>query len=891
MASKWHTKNLKEIFTELSSNEQGLNSGQVVLNREKYGPNVLPEAKTDGLLKIFLRQFQSPLIYILAAAGVVILFMNERTDAAIIFFILVFNSIIGTLQEGKAQNALNSLKHMVETKASVLRAALEEIIPDTEVVAGDILVLHEGDKVAADSRVISANNLTVAEAALTGESEPVYKTNEVLNVVNLPTAEQKNMLFKGTNIVAGTGTAVAVLTGSNTVIGKISERLATIESIDPIKRDISKLSRVIIIITVSICSVIFLAGLAAGNSAKQMFATVISLSVSIIPEGLPVVLTLVLATGVWRMSKSNVLVKKLQAVESLGQATVIAVDKTGTITKNELTVTKVYVDNKIYDVEGSGYEPKGRILLNGAVVGQEATGISRVAKSAASCSGAYVAYLPEKKIWQVSGDPTEAALITFAEKLGFNKEKLQSENPQIAEIPFAYKTKYHAVLNKAGTQSILSVVGAPESVLALCTSIRQEKKNIHLSENEKRELEDVIRNFSQQGLRVLAIAGKSLESPNLKTEELRGLNFIGFIGMKDVLRPESTEALTRAKAAGIKVVMITGDHKLTAQAIATEAGIYTDNSRVIEGVDIEKMNQVELSKIISEASVFARVTPEHKLRIIEAYKSNGEIIAMTGDGVNDAPSLVAADLGVAMGKIGTEVAKEAADIILLDDNFGNIITAVEEGRSIYKTIKKVILYLFSTGLGEVAVIAGAIFMGLPLPLLPAHIIWLNFVTDGFLTVALGMEPKEEGLLQEREKTKNSFIDRAMGIRMALMALTMGAGSLWVFTQYAGGSQVKAWTMTMTTLAVVQWFNAWNCRSDKKSIFQVSFWSNKYLIAATATVIALQLLAVYNPLLQKLLKTTALTFTEWLIALAVASSVIVIEELRKTIARSSRFRRA
>ncbi len=882
--SIWHTKSVDEIIKYYESSMLGLSAKQIEKQKQKYGTNTLPQKKPDSLWLIFLRQFQSSLIYILVAAGILILFIGDETDAAIIFVLLAFNAIVGTIQEGKARDTLASLKKLVETKATVLRDSVEEIIPDTEVVVGDILVLHEGDKIPADARVINTHNLIVDEASLTGESHPVYKMPEILDNEKLPTAEQKNMLFKGTNIVSGSGLAIVVAIGVNTIIGDISLEISTIESEDPIKREIRKLSKVIIYITIGICTFLFVAGLISGKSVVEMFTTVVSLSVSIIPEGLPIVLTLVLATGVWRMSKKNALVKKLQAVESLGQAQIIAVDKTGTITKNELTVREFYTDGNLYEVTGDGYEPKGQILLNGTAIDTTHTAPNLMARISALCNSAHVAFSEEKKIWQVAGDPTEAALIVFAEKLGQTKSKIETDSPVVGELPFSYQTKFHATMHKSKHGNDLEILGAPEVLMHLSTSILAGDKSRHMAKNIVAELEEVIARMSSKGLRVIGVATKNSKESELTQDHVKDLTFVGLIGMKDVLRPEVKESLERAHEAGIKVVMITGDHKLTGQALAQEAGIYKPGDMVLTGEEINGMGDATLSSALDKTTVFARVTPAHKLRIIRAYKARGEIIAMTGDGVNDAPPLVAADLGVAMGKIGTEVAKEAADIVLLDDNFGSIVSAVEEGRNIYKTIKKVILFLFSTSLGEVLTITISIFLGFPLPVLASQIIWLNFVTDGFLDVSLGMEPKEPGLLHEPIQKQNSFVDWLMAKRMVVMALPMAIGTLWLFSKYMHGDQTKSWTIALTVLAVYQWFNAWNCRSEKESLFSMSPFRNKYLVAATMVVIGLHLLAVYHPFFQGFLRTTALNLNEWIIIVVLASSVLWIEEIRKLLSR-------
>lgn len=889
----WHSKTLPEVFQALHSSEYGLNKTEISSRLQEYGPNKLPEAKADNSVIVFFRQFKSPLIYILLGASLIVLGMREIVDSLIILAILIFNAIVGTIQEGKAQNTLLAIKKFVETKTMVLREGKETIISDSEVVPGDIIILQEGEKVPADARIITATNLKIDEAPFTGEFEPVHKIADVIlnQDLILPVSEQKNMIFKGTNILAGSGKAIVVATGSETVIGKISKEIVTIDSEIPMKTNIRYLSRLIIITVAGISLLLFLLGISSGKPVKEMFTTVVSLSVSIIPEGLPIVITLVLATGVWRMSKHNALVKRLQAVEALGQAQVIAVDKTGTITKNEMVVQKVYLPasssgeilvktesslmkqiDKMFEIGGIGYDPKGETRFGQNVVDPvNHPELLLVGKIAAFCSNTRVMFLEKENIWHVAGDPTEAAMLVFAQKLGFHKDDLERELPLISEIPFDYKLKYHATIHKNNNLGFLSVVGAPEVIMELCK----------MSKTEKQKLESVFLSMLQEGFRIIALAWSSDVTGRLVSGKINQLTFAGFLGMKDALRPEVSNAVRKAVSAGIRVVMVTGDHKITAKALAEEAGIYHKDDIILTGQDIDSFSDSELSKKLSNTSVFARVTPEHKLRIIEAYKARGEIVAMTGDGINDVPSLVAADLGVAMGKIGTEVAKEASDIVLLDDNFGSIISAVEEGRNIYKTIKKVILYLFSTSWGETLTIVGALLLGYPLPLLPAQIIWLNFVTDGFLDVALAMEPKEEGLLRANfKRPQKYFVDRLMVQRMFIMAIPMMIGTLFLFKGYLGPDLAKAWTIVLTTLAVFQWFNAWNCRHESKSIFQTNPFSNKFLVEATFIVIFLQLLVVYNSFFQKFLHTVPLNLSEWLIIISVASSVVLFEEIRK-----------
>lgn len=886
MENQWHLLSQEQIFEKLNTSSQGLSADEVKNRIKQYGQNPLPEKKPTPLIRIFIGQFNSPLIYILLAASVITFAMGEAADAYIIFAVLVFNAIVGTVQEGKAQNTLAALKNFVETKATVLRGGVEFIVSDREVVPGDIIDLDEGEKVPADARVINSQSLKADESSLTGESEPVYKISDAMAADAVPAANQRNMLYKGTHIVAGNGRAVAVSTGSATVIGKIAGEISSIDTEIPLKANIRNLSRAIIVAVGVICTTLFIIGILSGESARTMFATVVSLAVSIIPEGLPIVMTLVLATGVWRMSKRNALVKKLQAVEALGQARVIAVDKTGTITKNELVVRQVWTAGKLFDIAGTGYEPTGDIIFNNtAIDAANHPELLVVGKDVALCASARLSFSEVEKRWNIAGDPTEAAMVVFAKKVGFHKDDLLNESPAVFEMPFDYKLKYRAVANSIEGKMFLTAIGAPEVIIGLSKKIMDSDGVRELTEGDGEMLEKTVIEMSGRGLRIVAIGTNENVLGEAGPQSVSDLTLVGFLGMKDVLRPEVKDAMDRAREAGIRVVMITGDYKVTARAIAREADIYSDGDDILTGADIDTLTDLELSDRLARTTVFARVTPEHKLKIINAFKERGEIIAMTGDGVNDAPSLVAADLGVAMGTIGTEVAKEAADIVLLDDNFGSIISAIEEGRNIYKTIKKVILYLFSTSLGEVLVISVALVIGLPLPLLASQIIWLNFVTDGFLTVALPAEPKEQGLLSGTfEHPKKYLVDKLMLQRMITMAIPMMIGTLFLFSRYADTNIEKAWTISLTTLAVFQWFNAWNCRSDSKSIFQLNPFSNMFLVGATFAVVILQILAVYTPVLQKILHTVPLESSDWLVIIPVALSIVVVEEIRKLFVR-------
>ncbi|HBB44487.1 MAG: Cation-transporting P-type ATPase [Parcubacteria group bacterium GW2011_GWA1_44_13] len=882
----WHTQSVEEVFSMLGTDGGGLSANEAEIRLKKYGENKLPETKPDSLALVFLRQFESPLIYVLIAAGGIVLMLGEAIDAGVIFAVLFINAIIGSVQEGRAQNTLASLKKFVETRATVLRDGREVIIPDTGLVPGDIIVVQEGERVPADARLISIRNLRISEAALTGESTPVRKTTDTPTWEELAVSERRNMIFRGTHITTGTGRAIVVGTGLNTEIGVIAKEIVSISSDVPLKIEIGRLARLIIFITMFIASALFTVGIMAGKGVTEMFLTVVTLSVSVIPEGLPIVLTIVLATGVWRMGKRNALVKKMHAVEALGQVDILAVDKTGTLTRNEMVVQKIYTNGKFFKVGGVGYEPHGEIILSGAEVEvANHTELLLLGKISSLCANARVLWSEETNQWNVSGDPTEAAMLVLSQKLGFHKDVLENESPIISEMPFDYNLKYHAVLNREGDTNVLSLAGAPEIILDFCNTIYIGGEAVNLSEKMRSEIESVLLEMSKEGLRVIALAtfrGAS-DLPNTTTPP--HATFVGFLGMHDALRVEVASTVMRAREAGVRTVMITGDHRATAESIATEAGIFKEGDKILTGRELDIMSPEELASAIKNVSVFARVTPEHKIKIIRAYKSAGNIVAMTGDGVNDAPSLSAADLGVSMGVIGTEVAKSASDIVLLDDNLNSIISAIEEGRSIYKTIKKVILYLFSTSAGEVLTITGAILLGYMVPILPAQIIWLNFVTDGFLDVSLAMEPKEKDiLLEKRSKESRRLVDRLMYTRIIIMASVMAVGTLYLFGDYAYGEPAKAWTISLTLLAVFQWFNAVNCRSHKLSIFQMNPFSNLYLLGALVIVVLLQMFALYTSLGQKLLHTVPLSPSEWGTIFAIASSIIVVEEIRKFIHR-------
>ncbi|MBI4600296.1 HAD-IC family P-type ATPase [Candidatus Uhrbacteria bacterium] len=885
MAS-WHTLSQKLLCQELETNlSSGLSSREAERRLRTYGVNALPEEKTEPLFMIFARQFASPLILVLFASAAVLFFLNHAGDAVIIFFVLLFNASIGTIHEGRSNQALRALKNFVRTTAQVLRDGRVDIVADTNLVPGDVILLTEGERVPADARIIESNGLRADESSLTGESIPVDKEDRPLKKIRASLPEQINMVFKGTTIVGGGGRAIVVKTGRSTEIGKVGTSISGLKGEIPLQKELGSLSRAILIGAAGIGALLLVLGLSSGMSPVEIFTVIVTLSVSVIPEGLPIVITLVLANGVWRMARRNALVKKLQAVETLGQAQVIAVDKTGTLTKNEMIVRSFFVNDAWFDISGTGYEPSGTLnRRDGSSVDPSADdGIRTLNRIAALTSNASVALDEKTNAWTVRGDPTEAAIAVLAKKIGLPREALEHGTPRVAELPFHYKEKYHATLHHGNNRYFINVAGAPEMILDRSQSIYEHKKIAALTDAKREHIEEEMRRASQQGLRVICFA--FFQAPGnpltlLEPTHITNLTFVGFYCLEDSLREEVHESVATAQSAGIRVVMLTGDHKTTAEAIATQAGIYHEGDRILTGDDIEGMTADELARALEKTTVFSRVTPDHKLKIIQGYKARNEIVAMTGDGVNDAPALVAADLGIGMGKIGTDVAKEASDIILLDDNFASIVSAVEEGRAIYRTTRKVILFLLGTNIGEIALIASSFFVDIPLPLLPAQIIWLNLVTDSFLDVSLGMEPKERGLLSGAFTRGRSLIDRSMIPRMMTMSLPAAAGALILFSLTFQDDIARAGTLTLTTIAIAQWFNAWNCRSERTSLFRANPFSNRYLVGALGIVGALQLAAVYAPPLQAVLHTVPLTAGDWLVCIGVASSVIVAEELRK-----------
>jgi P-type Ca2+ transporter type 2C len=887
---EWYRYEPQKIFEIFSVTNKGLKKQQVKHNLEKFGKNILVDSKARNYFEIFISQFKNPLIHILILSSVVVWFLGHHLDSIIVASIVILNSIIGTIQEGKAEDTLIALKNYIKSYATVIRDGKEKIIDDTELVPGDLILLKDGGAVPADARLISTNSLKVNQSILTGESELVLKTSEQIVATNLQIADQQNMIFRGSYVVSGLATAIVIDTGTNTVIGKISEKLKEIKIDVPLKKKIDELSNLIVSIVSITAIVIFIFGTFAKIPFTELFLTIVAVTVASIPEALPVAVTLILTAGVWRMSQKNVLVKKLQSVEALGQATVIAVDKTGTITKNQMMVGKVFVNNRFIEITGSGYDQIGNFIENGQIIEklEKDKDLDLIAKTSVFTATADLKYKTTEKEWVLErGDPTEASLLVLGKKYGYLKDQLENNFPKILEIPFDFNTKHHTTINLIDGKNILFTAGSPEIILQKCKYIWQKGRSIKMSELDLKKLETTIFDMTSEGYRVLALAINQKPPEKLINNNLPDLTFLGFVGIIDSIREEVYDSVNKVRAANIKVVMITGDHAKTAESIARKVGIFKEGDIVLTGAEIDSLSDESIITTLDKVTVFARVTPDHKMKIIDLFKKRGDVIAMTGDGINDALSLTEADLGISMGKGGTEVARQASDIILLDDNFGNIVEAAEEGRNIYWTIKKTILFLLSTNLGALIIIVFSVIAGMPLPLVAAQIIWLNLVTDTFLNLALIFDPKEKNIMSEEYRSKNKNIfDTLMVTRLLSIAILMALITLTLFNNYLPMGIEKATTIALTTLTVLNIFNIFNVRSHIKSIFSQNIFENKYLIGSVIIATSLYLFSIYTPFMQKILKTTALDLNDWLIILGVSISIIVVEEIRKYISRIS-----
>ncbi len=886
MNEQWHLLHTDEALQALNSKRSGLTDAEAKARLLQYGPNELKGKKKTPPIVVFLKQFLSPLIYVLLIAAVISLIVEHFLDAGVILGVLFLNAVIGYIQETRAERAMEALIQMAAPKATVRREGRVKLIPAKEIVPGDILLLETGDRVPADARLIEVSNLKANEAMLTGESMPVDKRSEALHE-DVPMAERKNMVHMGTIVNYGRTTAVAVRTGMATDIGKIATAIQEIKpEKTPLQKNISKLSRYLVFLFLAVCGLLVIVGVLKGIEWLEVFLLAVAAAVSAIPEGLPAVVTVVLALGMRIMARRNAIIRKLVAVETLGSATVICSDKTGTLTLNEMTVQRLFVDGQLIEVTGEGYMPRGEFRRDGQIVSPESEpSLTLLLKIGALCNNALLTKREDDGCCDIFGDPTEGALLVTATKAGMNKEKLEKTFPRLDEIPFQSEKQYMATLHPRDGGRVVYVKGSVERLLSLSKHTIKDNRVTLLTEADTQAIMEANSSLAKQALRVIATAYVELPSEieDLKDEDIRGnLVFVGLAGMADPPREETKEALKLCQQAGIKVVMITGDHKVTAESIAHQLNL--PQGKTLTGVELQAMSDEELSRQIENISVFARIEPLHKLRIVNALKSHGHVVAMTGDGVNDAPALKAANIGIAMGITGTDVAKEGSDMILADDNFSSVVAAVEEGRVIFNRLRNVIFFLLSTNVGELLALILAIFFVGKAPLLPVQIIWNNLVTDTAVAVPLGLEPKVgDELRQPPRHPKVGLIFPGLLLRVGFLATIMGAGIFLIFrwAEPRVGLE-EARTIAFCSMVTFEWFRAFNARSDEYSVFKLGLLRNRWLVMSISVAILLQLAVIYVPFLQMAFSTVPLGIDSWAIALLAGGSLFIIDETRKAL---------
>jgi Ca2+-transporting ATPase len=887
----WHNLDVPEVLASLDSKHDGLSQEEAQRRLAEFGPNELAGKKKNSPWIIFLEQFKNFLIIILLVAVVLSAIMGETADAIVIFAIVLFAAGLGFIQEYRAEKAMEALKRMAAPMASVLRGSKEAEIPSRELVPGDIIILRTGDRIPADARLIEAVNLKTDEASLTGESVPLQKTTQALPVeVNI--GDRKNMAFMGTAAVYGRGTAVVTATGMGTEFGKIATMLQDIEKEQtPLQINLDQLGKWIAIGALALCFILAGIGVLRGHQILEMLIWGVSLAVAAVPEALPAVVTISLALGVQRMVQRHALIRKLPAVETLGCTTFICSDKTGTLTQDQMTIRRLYVDGKLIDVTGVGYEPKGEFRFEGKALNPEKDiALQKLLQIGSLCNDTSLS--SDNDVWGIKGDPTEGALVVTAAKAGLWQKEIQSQSPRIHEIPFSSETKRMTTIHQTPQGKIAYSKGAPEVILSSCSHIYRNGQEAKLNDDAKNNILSVSLGMAGDALRVLGLAYKRLPDAATTTEATeQGMVFVGLVGMIDPPREEVKEAVKLCDQASIRSVMITGDHKLTAVAIAKELGILKEGIAFV-GTEIDKLSDEEFEDLVEKIEVYARVSPAHKLRVVEALAKKGHVVAMTGDGVNDAPALKKADIGVAMGITGTDVTKEAADMILTDDNFASIVSAVEEGRGIFGNIKKYLVYLLSCNFGEILLMAVVILfgplMGLPpgtIPLVAIQLLYVNLATDGLPAIALSIDPPDIDVMKQKPRPRNQTIFTAPVLRYLAGAgiwtalVTLGV-FLWAID--SGKSFLEAQSMCFVTLILIEFFNAFNCRSLEHSLFRVGPFTNKWLLLAIGWECIILSLVVYLPVLQGPFNTFALTWTDWVIAILSASTIFIVAEIYKLI---------
>jgi P-type Ca2+ transporter type 2C len=875
---KWYQLPVDKTLEELSTSEDGLTREEAQKRLEEHGLNKLPETEPQSALKRFLLQFHNVLIYVLLIAAVITALLDHWLDTWVILAVVVINAMIGFIQEGKAEKALESIRKMLSLDATVIREGERRNIDAENLVPGDIVLLESGDKIPADLRLIRVRNLRVEESALTGESVAVEKHTDPVAAGSVP-GDQKCMAFSGTSVVYGRATGVVVETGSHTELGKINRMITEVEKITtPLLRQIDSFGKTLSVVILAITSLFFAIGYFLRDYAiDEIFLAVISLAVAAIPEGLPAIMTITLAIGVQAMARRNAIIRRLPSVETLGSVTVICSDKTGTLTRNEMTARSVITTSGTYDIEGAGYAPDGEIRSNGKPVNAPDESILyELIKTVRTCSDADI--YRENGQWIMDGDPTEGALVTLGYKAGL----ADFRPPRIDHIPFESSHQYMATLNEVNGEKLVYVKGAPEKLLDLCSTQRTDNGDTEL---DRKFWTQEMDRLAEDGRRVLASAvGKVSDSRNQIDHNDIGdqLTFLGLVGIIDPPRPEAIESIKTCKEAGIKVKMITGDHVITARAIGRELGI-GDGKRAISGAELEAMNDDELRRAAVEYDIFARTSPEHKLRLVSALQAEKMICAMTGDGVNDAPALKRADVGIAMGIKGTEVTKDAAEMVLADDNFASIANAVEEGRTIYDNLRKAILFIIPTNGAESLVIMAAVLMGMVLPITPVQILWVNMVTAVTLALALSFEPTEDGVMKRPPRdTHAPILDGYFVWRIGFVSILIGGLTLAMYTWLKqNGYEIEtARTIAVNSLVAGQLFYLFNCRKLHNPALGRGFFNNRAAFYASGILIMLQLVFTYAPFMNHLFGTDPHLYAYWIFPAMAGLFVFLMVELEK-----------
>ena len=876
---KWHSISTREVLSDLKSGEKGLSSDDAASRLDEYGANQLQSPSKPSPLLIFLEQFKGYMVLVLVFAALISYIAGESTNAYVILAIVVLVAIIGFVQEYKAERAMEALREMVAPEADVMRDGSMSIIPAAELVPGDLIYLEAGDKVPADGRILEKTALEVIEASLTGESLPIKKGLDLLPE-EAALADRKNMVFMGTIVSYGNCRAVVTATGLATELGKISGMIRHSSAVPPLKIKLEQLAKRQAILVFAISIIVFILDASRGSPIMDSFVTAIALAVAGVPEALPFIVTLALAFGTQAMARKNAIIRRLPAVETLGSTTVICTDKTGTLTTGEMTLREIHTFRTV-DVAGSGYTPEGSFLDKGKIIDPQAEDLASLLQIGTLCNNADIEQ--SNGVWRIVGDPTEGAIIVAARKAGM-LEKLRKSSSKVVEFPFDSDRRRMTVVDDIhGQGRVASMKGAPEAVLSCCSRIADGGAVRHLTEEDRKAMLEKADHMASRALRVLGFASRpmSLDEPLFISEIESDLIFFGLAGMMDPPRKEVMEAIFLSKEAGIRTVMITGDHRLTARAIGAELEI--GNGEVLEGADLEKMDERDLLERIESVSIYARVTAEHKVRLVEALKKKGNIVAMTGDGVNDAPALEAADIGIAMGKTGTEVTKEASDMVIADDNFATIVGAVKEGRRIYDNIRKGTSYLLSVSFAELATIFVAVALGYPVPLLAAQILWINVVAEEFPAIGLSLEPAHEKTMKRKPRDPKESMPSP-----ALMAYTLGiAGaivvgtlSLYLLSLQAGHGISYARTMAFVGLGFFTVYNAYCSRSLDESIFRINPLANKTLLLGIAGSIASILAVVYVPFMQTIFHTQPLNGESWAMVLGVGLLVVLASEFMK-----------